>query len=174
MEFQQALQDLGYYPETASISGHFGKKTEQAVRDFQRDYGLTADGVVGPATLKAIRDAVSGSSGGGSGSYNEVIYNLYWPSHYSTPYNRRAMVLTVGTTQFVCSIYPQPHGQQVITNNNFNGQFCVHFRGSTINSGDGGSVPDSENHQAIITKAVTTLQNKTVNGKKIEVRTDYP
>ena len=68
------------------------------------------------------------------------------------------MVLTVGSTQFVCSIYPQPHGQQNITNNNFNGQFCIHFNGSKINSGDGCSVPDSENHQAIIKKAVTTLQ----------------
>ena len=78
------------------------------------------------------------------------------------------MVLTVGTTQFVCSIYPQPHGQQVITNNNFNGQFCVHFRGSTINSGDGGNVPDNENHQAIIKEAVSIMK-----GKGSEVRTDY-
>ena len=91
------------------------------------------------------------------------------------PYNRRAMVLTVGSTQFVCSIYPQPHGQQNITNNNFNGQFCVHFRGSTINSGDGGSVPDSENHQAIITAAVTKLKGMTAaDGKKITVETSLP
>ena len=221
MEFQKALQDLGYYPETASITGHFGSKTQQAVKDFQRDYGLTADGVVGPTTLKAIRDAVSGSGGTVNAKYDTVIYNPYWPTYYKNiialglkpdknntsitltdigtgvsfriyvqsvgsthldaepltaadtaklcqiygktsapylPYNRRAMVLTVGSTQFVCSIYPQPHGQQNITNNNFNGQFCIHFNGSKINSGDGGSVPDSENHQAIIKKAVTTLQ----------------
>jgi len=36
------------------IDGDFGSKTESAVKDFQRKQGLTADGVVGPKTWKAL------------------------------------------------------------------------------------------------------------------------
>ena len=79
------------------------------------------------------------------------------------PYTRRGMVVTAGGMQFVCSIYPQPHGQQNITNNNFGGQFCIHFLDSTINSGDGGSVSDSKNHQAIIAAAVKKLKTMKIN-----------
>jgi peptidoglycan hydrolase-like protein with peptidoglycan-binding domain len=39
--------------------GHFGAMTEQAVKDFQKLCNLSADGIVGPATLKALH----GSSG---------------------------------------------------------------------------------------------------------------
>lgn len=50
---QTALKDLKYYK--AEITGRFGSKTEQAVKDFQRDHNLTADGVVGPKTLEILR-----------------------------------------------------------------------------------------------------------------------
>lgn len=38
------------------IDGGFGPKTKAAVQRFQRAYGLTSDGIVGPQTEKAIRD----------------------------------------------------------------------------------------------------------------------
>jgi peptidoglycan hydrolase-like protein with peptidoglycan-binding domain len=37
-----------------SADGVFGRQTARAVRDFQRHHGLTADGVVGPATWAAL------------------------------------------------------------------------------------------------------------------------
>ncbi len=49
---QQKLKDLGYY--MGSIDGILGTKSIQAIKNFQKDYGLTVDGIVGKNTLKAL------------------------------------------------------------------------------------------------------------------------
>ena len=49
---QTKLKNWGYYDGT--VDGVFGSQTTQAVKYFQRKNGLTADGIVGPATLKAL------------------------------------------------------------------------------------------------------------------------
>ena len=36
------------------VDGYFGDDTEEAVKDFQRAKGLTADGVVGPKTMEKL------------------------------------------------------------------------------------------------------------------------
>jgi len=51
-EIQRRLSDWGYY--SGEIDGIFGSRTEKAVRDFQQKNGLTADGIVGNATLQAL------------------------------------------------------------------------------------------------------------------------
>ncbi|OUN09269.1 spore cortex-lytic enzyme [Flavonifractor sp. An91] len=56
---QTKLKNWGYYD--GAVDGVFGSQTTQAVKYFQRKNGLTADGIVGPATLKAL-----GMSGGGT------------------------------------------------------------------------------------------------------------
>jgi len=54
---QQRLRGLGYAP--GPVDGIWGPITEQAVRRFQADLGLMADGVPGPATRQAL-DAAAG------------------------------------------------------------------------------------------------------------------
>lgn len=59
------------------VDGTFGSQTARAVRSFQRNHGLTADGVVGPSTWAALgvkgatkvlrRDSAHHRSGGGTG-----------------------------------------------------------------------------------------------------------
>jgi hypothetical protein len=50
------------------VSGYFGQETRRAVVHFQRSRGLKADGVAGPATLRAlgINASSAGSATGGS------------------------------------------------------------------------------------------------------------
>lgn len=51
---QTALKQRGYSLGSAGIDGDFGKATEAAVKQFQRDWGLDADGVIGPKTWKML------------------------------------------------------------------------------------------------------------------------
>lgn len=53
-KLQAKLLEYGYYEDTPD--GTFGTQTREAVIEFQSDLGLEADGVVGPATLAALRD----------------------------------------------------------------------------------------------------------------------
>jgi len=59
---QTLLTDKGYSP--GSSDGVFGTKTRTAVKAFQADQGLVADGIVGSATMAALTDAPA--SGGNS------------------------------------------------------------------------------------------------------------
>lgn len=65
---QQNLKTLGYY--TGSVTGNFGRLTKEAVYNFQKANGLSADGVAGSKTLAAITGKLSGSSSSGSNNTN--------------------------------------------------------------------------------------------------------
>jgi L,D-transpeptidase ErfK/SrfK len=54
-QLQEILRRIGYY--NGSIDGIYGEGTRNAVMDFQRDYGLIADGVVGVNTYDALEKA---------------------------------------------------------------------------------------------------------------------
>lgn len=50
---QRALKNAGYY--TGTIDGKVGSGTKQALRNFQRDNGLTTDGVCGRQTWARLQ-----------------------------------------------------------------------------------------------------------------------
>lgn len=222
---QTALTALEYYDR--QITGHYGRYTKDAVRAFQRDNKLTADGVCGATTLAAIQKAYSGSSSATT-TYNATVYKLDWSymksnatalgiargasikltdlttgkslnvhvqstgNHIdaepltsadtttlceiygvSTPgaisYKRRPMMITTSAGQFLCSIYGQPHGAQDITNNGYEGQFCLHF----VNSKTHGTNRVDGDHQNAINTAETLVKAVKVNGVNVVVQTTF-
>ena len=222
---QTALTALEYYDR--QITGHYGRYTKDAVRAFQRDNNLTADGVCGATTLAAIQKAYSGSSSATT-TYNATVYKLDWSymksnatalgiargasikltdlttgkslnihvqstgNHIdaepltsadtttlceiygvSTPnaisYKRRPMMITTSAGQFLCSIYGQPHGAQDITNNGYEGQFCLHF----VNSKTHGTNRVDGDHQNAINTAETLVKAIKVNGVNVVVQTTF-
>lgn len=236
---QESLTTLKYYE--GDISGNYGRLTKEAVRLFQKDHDLSADGVAGPKTIAKIREKVSEQSGSGSGNatYKSVIYNVDWFANKTkmnaagidkgktatmidiatgrsmkikvqstgnhadvepltasdtkvlcslygvnnsseletlNKWQRRAVVVEAANgDQFVGSIYAIPHGANTVSGNNFDGQFCIHFKGSTIHSGDGGSVSAADNHQAKIAEGVRALEAlKNADGSKVtSISTTY-
>ena len=78
---QTKLKRWGYY--SGNVDGIFGPQTQSAVKSFQKKNGLAVDGMVGPATAKALGMTLSGSasgsssgSSGSSGSVNSSDLNL--------------------------------------------------------------------------------------------------
>ncbi|MBO5955131.1 MAG: spore cortex-lytic enzyme [Clostridia bacterium] len=65
-EVQKRLKKWGYY--TGNVDGINGPKTIAAVKKFQKKYGLTQDGIVGPLTAAKMGISVSKSTS--SSNYN--------------------------------------------------------------------------------------------------------
>nr|WP_242842164.1 peptidoglycan-binding protein [Lacrimispora aerotolerans] len=66
---QELLNKYGYL-SSSNATGYFGEITEQAVKTFQSDNGLTPDGSVGVQTLSYLSGdkSVKGKTGGAAGS----------------------------------------------------------------------------------------------------------
>ena len=54
-DLQRKLRSLGFYK--GDVDGDFGVNTENAVKRFQAQYGLTVDGIAGSRTLQALSNA---------------------------------------------------------------------------------------------------------------------
>ncbi|AGK95929.1 M14 family metallopeptidase [Clostridium pasteurianum] len=58
MKIQAVLKKIGYNP--GAIDGVFGSQTEAAVKNFQRNNGLTPDGIIGPDTYRLLERYILG------------------------------------------------------------------------------------------------------------------
>ena len=116
-ELQQKLRRWGYY--THSVDGIFGYETYTSVKYFQRRNGLTADGVVGAQTAKALGMSLtggsatgssSGSTGGssGSGSSGDVylLARCIYAESRGEPYTGQVAVAAVVLNRVESSHFP--------------------------------------------------------------------
>ncbi len=69
-QVQRKLQNLGFY--SGSVDGVYGTATQKAVRQFQKNCGLTIDGIAGRKTLLYLGLGSGGSSSTGGYSSSDV------------------------------------------------------------------------------------------------------
>lgn len=197
---QKRLISLNYM--SGSADGSFGAKTRDAVMLFQKQTGLTVDGKAGKTTINKlfassaekydgkttiISSSSSSSSGSSSSSKSGVILADWWTSDIQKVYsrgtiatvtdvktgiswkvkrrggtnhadtepltaedtakmkqayggswswNRRAIWVTVNGKTYAASQNGMPHAVYSITDNNFNGHFCIHFLNSRTHTGN--------------------------------------
>lgn len=72
-QIQKKLSSLGYYK--GSVDGIYGTATKKAVIAFQKNCGITADGICGKTTLLYL-GLGGGSSSSGSGGYSSSDVDL--------------------------------------------------------------------------------------------------
>lgn len=62
-EMQVRLKQLGYV--VGPVDGKYGRKTEQAVRLFQKEHGIRVDGIAGAATISLLKKLTGASTNHG-------------------------------------------------------------------------------------------------------------
>lgn len=77
-QMQTILAGLGYNLGICGIDGEYGTSTEAAVKAFQLDHGLDADGICGPKTWAAL-DAAQSEDGQQEPETEEVRYTVTVP-----------------------------------------------------------------------------------------------
>ena len=96
---QTKLKRWGYFD--GPVDGIYGSKTSKAVRSFQRKNGLIADGVAGPATLKALGmeqtsqnsgSSQTGSSGGNASGDVALLAKVISAEARGEPYDGQVAV----------------------------------------------------------------------------------
>lgn len=106
-QIQTKLKRWGYY--NGNVDGIYGTQTVNAVKYFQRKNGLTADGIAGPATLKAmgIYTSSSSSSSTSSNSSNvNLLSKLIYGEARGEPYTGQVAVGAVVLNRVKSSSFP--------------------------------------------------------------------
>ena len=107
-QIQTKLKRWGYY--NGNVDGIYGTQTVNAVKYFQRKNGLTADGIAGPATLKAMGIYTSSSTSTGSSSSNSnnvnLLARLIYGESRGEPYTGQVAVGAVVMNRVKSSSFP--------------------------------------------------------------------
>lgn len=107
---QTKLKRWGYY--SGAIDGKFGAQTKKAVIYFQQTNGLVADGVVGPATAKAMgltlatSSSGSGSNSSGNNSDLYLLARVVYGEARGEPYKGQVAVAAVILNRVKSSEFP--------------------------------------------------------------------
>ncbi len=106
-QIQTKLKRWGYY--SGSVDGIYGSKTVAAVKYFQRKNGLTADGIAGPATLKAMGiNSSSGSTSSTSSNNSNInlLSRIIYGESRGEPYAGQVAVGAVVLNRVKSSSFP--------------------------------------------------------------------
>lgn len=90
---QQRLKELGYYK--GSVDGVYGQGTRSAVIAFQKANGLSADGIVGAKTAKALGVTLNSEEVAQSGSDLYLLAKCVYSEARGEPYEGQVAVAAV-------------------------------------------------------------------------------
>jgi peptidoglycan hydrolase-like protein with peptidoglycan-binding domain len=130
---QISLSQLGYNPGPAD--GVMGSRTKAAVKAFQRDHHLRADGIIGPVTFNALIRETGGVNpmrGAANGGAPQEDFFATHPDYYGYYGPDYANPTALGSPQTIPSRYgsmevdQQQNGQGYQYNVMLNGQSVFH------------------------------------------------
>lgn len=101
---QSRLSTLGYY--TYKVDGIWGSRTLRAVKNFQRDYGLVVDGIVGARTEKALGIKLSSSSSSLTSTELNLLARCVYSEARGEPYAGQVAVAAVVLNRVRSSSFP--------------------------------------------------------------------
>lgn len=122
---QQSLKDRGLY--SGSVDGIYGSQTQAAVKKFQKQQGLTADGIAGPQTLKRLGVSVGSKPAGTEANVN-LLARIISAEARGEPYSGQVAVGAVILNRVEHPSFPdtlsgviyQPGAFTAITDGQFN------------------------------------------------------
>lgn len=126
VKVQKRLKELGYYK--IAVDGIWGQKTLAAVKAFQRDYGLTVDGIVGTWTERSLGISLSSSGGGYSSPDRELLARCVYAESRGEPYAGQVAVAAVVLNRVDSASFPnsisgviyQPYAFTCVTDGQIN------------------------------------------------------
>ena len=94
-QLQQRLTQLGFSP--GNVDGIFGKRTEKAVKEFQRAIGVIDDGIVGVHTILGLNRLNRTVAGGNAAALREKLKH----ETKRTGIANRTILLDIGSDPFI-------------------------------------------------------------------------
>ena len=94
-QLQQRLTQLGFSP--GNVDGIFGKRTERAVREFQRAIGVVDDGIVGVHTIQGLNRLNRTVAGGNAAALREKVRH----ENKRTGIANKTIVLDISSDPFI-------------------------------------------------------------------------
>ena len=133
---QEALGKLGYRDAQGreiGADGHFGARTEEALKAFQRDHGLKDDGIAGAKTLEALKigerqPLMSDAHHPGNAMYKQALSQLEQLGPQAGFKNQQEMRNAAATLAFEAKVSGLDRIDHVALGTNGQGLFAVQGR----------------------------------------------